>query len=156
MEDGARLLSQAIVSEGNIYMYCHAEMKGVYWEAFYGLEPLEKVKELSLESAPELHPADRVIIFTRFSNDREALSLAKILQDKEIPFVAVSSYALNHDAAIEKDLSTLADVFIPLHIEQGLIPTETGNRIGYPHLICALYVYHNIKFLIDEILEEYE
>jgi len=154
LEDAARLLAQALVGEGHIYLYGDKEMKGVYHEASQGQEPLAKLKELTPESVHELHPADRVIVFTRYANDEEALKIGHALAEKDIPFVAVSSHALQPNPAADKDLSTIADVFIPLHVEKGLVPTETGGRTGYPHLICALYVYHNIKLLIDEILEE--
>jgi hypothetical protein len=54
------------------------------------------------------------------------------------------------------ELSELADVHIPLQLTKGLLPDDFGNRYGYPSSMAALFVYHGLKFTIDEILAEYE
>jgi hypothetical protein len=57
--------------------------------------------------------------------------------------------------ASDKDLTQLADVHIDLRLTKGLLPDETGNRYGYPSAMAALFVYHGLKFTIEEILAEY-
>ena len=44
IEDAARLLTQAAVGEGTIYIYGFGEMEGVTNEALQGIEPLLKAK----------------------------------------------------------------------------------------------------------------
>ena len=144
-EDGARLLAQAPVGDGTIYLFATKEMKAVEFEALEGAETLKYAK--AFVSASELTDADRVLIFTRYSTDKAALELAAQLREKEIPFMAVCTVLDNQE---------WADVHIDLGLKQGLLPDDSGNRYGYPSSMAALYAYYGLKFTIDEILEEYE
>jgi uncharacterized phosphosugar-binding protein len=148
-EDGARLLAQAPVGDGFIYIFGTKEMKSVEFEALEGAEPLKFGKLFTEEDV--LTDADRVVIFTRTSSDSEAVEVAEKLRDREIPFVAVSTVA--DDGG---QLEDLADVHLDLTLKKGLLPDDLGNRYGYPSAMAALFVYYGLKFTIDEILEEYE
>ncbi|MCU9613324.1 DUF2529 domain-containing protein [Caldibacillus lycopersici] len=150
LEDGARLLAQALVGDGDIYIYAEQEMAGILSESMNGQEPLHNVKKLTVDLLPTLTSADRVFIFSRFTNEETVVTVANTLYEMHIPFVAVSSIIGKDDNPLEE----LADIFIPLYMDKGLVPTDTGDRTGFPHLIAALYVYHNVKLLLEEMLEE--
>ncbi|MBS4212567.1 DUF2529 domain-containing protein [Neobacillus rhizophilus] len=151
-EDAARLLAQAPVGDGSIYIYGEKEMKAVAAEAVDGAEPLKSARALSMESVADLDIADRVLIFARTSTDEAPLSIASQLQEKGIPFVAVST-AVDESTG---GLAEIADVHIDLRLTKGLLPDEFGNRIGYPSSMAALFVYYGLKFTIEEIIAEYE
>ncbi|WP_284036680.1 DUF2529 domain-containing protein [Neobacillus sp. 114] len=151
-EDAARLLAQAPVGDGSIYIYGEKEMKAVAAEAVDGAEPLKSARALSMESVADLDIADRVLIFARISTDEAPLSIASQLQEKGIPFVAVST-AVDESTG---GLAEIADVHIDLRLTKGLLPDEFGNRIGYPSSMAALFVYYGLKFTIEEIIAEYE
>ncbi|MBU8914975.1 DUF2529 domain-containing protein [Bacillus sp. FJAT-29953] len=151
-EDAARLLAQAPVGDGSIYIYGEKEMKAVAAEAVDGAEPLKSARALSMESVADLDIADRVLIFARTSTDEAPLSIASQLQEKGIPFVAVST-AVDESTG---GLGEIADVHIDLRLTKGLLPDEFGNRIGYPSSMAALFVYYGLKFTIEEIIAEYE
>jgi hypothetical protein len=141
-EDGARLLAQG----QNIYLVGFREMKAVEFEALEGAEPLKG----ALTNVEAATSADRVLLFTRNSDDQEAVELAGTLKEKDIPFVAVST------SVPDSKLVELADVHIDLQLTKGLLPDDFGNRYGYPSSMAALYVYYGLKFTIDEIVAEYE
>jgi hypothetical protein len=143
-EDGARLLAQ-----GSIYIFATKEMKAVEYEALEGAEPFKGVK--IFDGFEDLTNADRVLMFTRYSNDEAALEMAVLLQEKGIPFVAVSTAVPEGGR-----LAELADVHIDLRLPKGLLPDDFGNRYGYPSSMAALFVYFGLKFTIEEILAEYE
>jgi hypothetical protein len=142
-EDGARLLAQ-----GPIYIFATKEMKAVEYEALEGAEPFQGVK--IFEGVEELTDSDRVLMFTRYSNDTAALEVAAQLQEKGIPFVAVTSAVPEG-----RELLELADLAIDLRLTKGLLPDDLGNRYGYPSAMAALFVYFGLKFTIEEILAEY-
>ncbi|MFS0613453.1 DUF2529 domain-containing protein [Lederbergia ruris] len=150
IEDGARLLAQASAGEGDIYIKGFKEMEGVVIEAIHGQEALQNVQVL--KDLTELKPIDRVILFTRFSDDHEAIELAEQLREKGISFVAASGVRKSDD----KQLPDLADVHINTYVLKPLIPNEDGERVGFPALIAGLYIYTSVKFILDEILSEYE
>ncbi|MCM3664604.1 DUF2529 domain-containing protein [Mesobacillus subterraneus] len=150
MEDAARLLAQAAAGEGTIYFFGTKEMQAIGLEAVYGEEPLQASAVLTDEA--ELEAADRVMIISRYTDDEEAVHIARKLQEKGIPFVAISTIRGENDG---EGLHNLADVHIDLRIKKGLLPDESGNRVGFPTSIAALYVYFGLKFTIEEILEEY-
>jgi Domain of unknown function (DUF2529) len=151
IEDGARLLSQSIVSGGSIYLYGTDEMAAITSEAIDGVEPLSHAVALNKdETLNSITPIDRVLLVTRFSTNPEALTLAKRLNEKGIPFVSISATTENDDESIVD----LADIHIDLPLKKGLVPTEDGNRIGLPYSMTALFVYYGLKFTIDEILKE--
>lgn len=152
IEDGARLLAQAAVGEGSIYICGLKEMAAVEAEATEGAEPLISAKKWT--ALDEIQETDRVLLLSRFSRDKEAVEIARTLSEKNIPFVAVST-------AVEKDsdggdLTSLADIHIDLRLAKGLLPDEEGGRFGYPSSIAALFVYFGLKFTIDEMIAEYE
>lgn len=152
-EDCARLLAQASIGDGTIYIHGFGEMQGVLPEALEGAEPFPNVNPLfneKNEQAP-LAIADRVLLFSRYSDDREAVKLALGLREYGIPFTAVSTLV----PSAEQSLDLLADVHIDLRLQKGLLPDENGNRVGFPSLMAALFAYYGIKFTLDEILSEY-
>ena len=150
IEDAARLLAQAGIGEGNVYFACFGEMTAIEHNALAGAAPFTKLKRWSPEA--ELTSADRVCIFARNGNDTEAVALAKQLNDVFIPFAAVASENEGSDNA----LSELAYAYVSLKVRGGLIPhpTNLGERIVFPHLIAALYIYEAIKMSYDEMVDE--
>ncbi|KON86085.1 hypothetical protein AF332_04150 [Sporosarcina globispora] len=150
IEDSARLLAQAAAGDGKIYIYGTKEMAAIGYEAVQSQEPLRDAA--ILESDAEVAETDRVIIFSRHSDDEDAAALAKSLSEKGIPFVAVSTVKAENNV----NIADLADVHIDLKLAKGLLPDEEGNRFGYPASMAALFVYYGIKFTIEEILEENE
>lgn len=150
IEDAARLLAQAAAGQGKIYIFGTKEMQAVGLEAVYGEEPLQSAAVLTEEV--ELGAADRVLVISRYADDEEAVHVARNLQEKGIPFVAISTIRGENDG---EGLHNLSDVYIDLRIKKGLLPDESGNRVGFPTSIAALYIYFGLKFTIEEILEEY-
>jgi hypothetical protein len=150
-EDAARLIAQAAVSEGSIFLFGHKEMEAVVLEATVGAEPLRYAKRFPNE-VTHIQESDRAIIITRYSTDVEAIECGKKLQEIGVPFVAISTKM----ASDTEDLFDLSDVAMNLQLSKGLLPDEVGNRFGLPSSMAALFTYYGLKFTFDEILAEYE
>lgn len=83
IEDSARLLAQALVGDGFIYLHGTNEMDGVVAEALFGAEPMQQAKRLfENDKEAEVTSADRVLLISRFSTDEEAVSIAKNFKKK--------------------------------------------------------------------------
>ncbi|MBO9130097.1 DUF2529 domain-containing protein [Bacillus sp. 165] len=151
IEDGARLLAQALVGHGTIYIHGTKEMEAIVLEATMGEEPLTNTKPLFTEGKmANITPADRVLLFTRFSNDQVTIELAKKLQDEGVAVVGVSAL----QDAIDS-LQQVVDVHIDTKLTKGLIPDEDGTRYGFPSIMTGLFAYYGVVFTIKEILADY-
>ncbi|PDY47419.1 DUF2529 domain-containing protein [Bacillus pseudomycoides] len=152
IEDSARLLAQALVGDGSVYLHGTNEMDGVVSEAVHGAEPLKHAKRL-IENGTKaaVTSADRVLLISRFSTDENIISLAKQLQEEGHSIVGISAIQ-NGEVSLEQ----FTDVHIDTKLLKGLIPDDEGNRYGFPSLILSLFAYHGLKFTIDEMINEYE
>ena len=149
--DAARLLAQAGIGQGNVYFACFDELAAVELNALSGVQPFYKLVKWSNDIV--LTEADRVCIFTRSAFNEDAVALAQRLYDEFIPFAVVTS---EKEEAEGNDLANLAYVYVSLTIRGGILPhpTNLGERIVFPHLMGALYVYEAIKMEYDEMVGE--
>jgi Domain of unknown function (DUF2529) len=150
IEDAARLLAQAAVGQGSIYIKAYGEMEAVTAEALHGAERLPSVKKFD-ESVP-LTEADRILVVTRLSTDEEAVGFAKGLADEGVPFVGISGLVGENEG-----LAEIADLHLDTKVIKGMLPgEEIGERVCMPTSMAALYIYFALGFVIREMLEEYE
>lgn len=148
LEDAARLLAQAVIGDGHIYIHGFKEMKGIVSEALEGIDAIANCKVMP--NIEQISSVDRVLLFTRNSDDPEAITLAKQLEELNVPFVGVSTV---HDD-MKTGLQDLAHIHINLNVKRGLVPTDTGERVGFPSLLVALFAYHGIQLTLSELLDE--
>ncbi|KGR80183.1 DUF2529 family protein [Ureibacillus manganicus] len=148
IEETARLLAQASVGEGKVYLACFDELEGVELNALNGSEPFHKLAKWTPETV--ISDVDRVCIFTKSCENEAALAFAKKLSEEFIPFAAVASEKADEN----NPLSELAYTYISMKIRGGILPhpTKLGERTLIPHLLGALFVYEAIKLNYDEII----
>lgn len=153
LEEGARLLSQALVGDGKIFIKGFGELQSVELIATLGPEPLKRARTFNKNTnMEEICSMDRVLLVARHSNDVEAIEFAKKLIEREVPIVAITTI-VNQDT---ESLNELVDVHIDTHLTRGLLPDEVGGRFGLPTSLIALYTYYGLSFTIQEIVDEYE
>lgn len=148
IEETARLLAQASVGEGKVYFACFDGMEGVELNALYGAEPFYRLEKWTPDTV--ISDVDRVCIFTKSSQNEDALALAKQLTEEFIPFAAVASEKADEG----NPLSELAYTYVSMKVRGGILPhpTKLGERTLIPHLFAALFVYEAIKLSYDEIV----
>ncbi|MBU8905856.1 DUF2529 domain-containing protein [Desertibacillus haloalkaliphilus] len=151
IEDSARALAQAIVADGTIYIHGVGEMAAVTAEAQYGQERLPHCQALMTDNtiAPWTN-RDRIILFARFADDGDVVELAKSLQADGAVVIGVSAVRETENP----QLNEIADFHIDTKLLQPLVPTESGERIGFPAVMTALYVYYGLYLTTMEIVEE--
>ncbi|SOC34710.1 DUF2529 family protein [Ureibacillus acetophenoni] len=148
IEETARLLAQASVGEGKVYFACFDGLEGVELNALHNSEPFYQLEKWTPDTV--INDVDRVCIFTKSSQNEDALALAKQLAEEFIPFAAVASEKPDEG----NELSELAYTYISMKVRGGILPhpTKLGERTLIPHLFSALFVYEAIKLSYDEII----
>ncbi|SDH90738.1 protein of unknown function [Planococcus glaciei] len=141
IEDTARVLAQAAIGEGTIFLAAFGEMKAVALSALEGAEPLQSAAQWQPDSV--ITSADRVWILAK---NHESDELANRLNDAHLPFAML--------VAEKRSNEMEADAFVSLKIDKGLLPTDDGERTVVPHAMGALFVYHAVKMAVDEMLAE--
>ncbi|HZG59034.1 MAG TPA: DUF2529 domain-containing protein [Anoxybacillus sp.] len=152
LEDGARLLAQALFGDGHIFLHGFNEMEAIVLEATKGQEPMPKAKKL-IENGTmaDVDETDRILLITRFSHDKEAIALAQQLKERGLQIVGLSAVVDEANAS----LVDYVDVHIDTKLVKPLIPDEDGSRFGFPAVMTALFTYYGLLFTIKEILDEY-
>ncbi|MCA1032129.1 DUF2529 domain-containing protein [Bacillus timonensis] len=154
MEEGARLLAQAVIGDGSIFVHGFQEMHGVALEAISGPEPLPSSLPLyQQDTMHEIKPIDRVLLITRFSTDEDAIQLAEELTQKGISVVAISAVLKD---ATGKSLVDIVDVHVDSKLSKPLIPGDDGSRFGLPTIMACLFTYYGVAFTLKDMIEEYE
>jgi hypothetical protein len=149
LEDCARFLAQAIVGEGSIFVHGTKEMAGILSEVSEGLESNSSILPLYVNgSMQSVSPVDRVLLFTRTTNDEECIELVQTLQKMDIGVACVTT---GND---DEGLFEMADVSINHFITRKLVPTEDGDRTGFPSLMSGLFIYHCLTLSIKDILDD--
>jgi len=151
IEDGARLLAQAVIGDGRLFIHGLDEMEAVVADATKGKDALPKAEPLFENGTlrHDIDETDRVLLIARLANDERAIALAEQLSGK-VPVVAISA-----DVEGERSLADVVDVHIDSKLTKPLIPKEDGTRFGFPAVMTALFAYYCLFFTIHEILEEY-
>jgi len=151
-EDASRFLAQAVIGEGCVYVHGTKEFAGIVSEITDGAEQNESIKPLLINGEIQsLSPVDRVLLFTRQTDDQEAILLANKLSESNIGLVIVSTTINGED-----HLSELADVFINYELTRKLVPTDEGDRICLPTLLTGLFIYHCLLLTMSEILLDFD
>ncbi|WP_152608270.1 DUF2529 family protein [Halalkalibacter okhensis] len=152
LEDAARLLSQALVGDGRIYIYAKDEMAAVSAEALYGKESLSRISPLFEEGTlAQLDSADRVFLLSRDSDDEEMVAIAEQMSEQNMSVVGLTA---SHRNEGKRQWTDLVDIHLDLGVTNSLVPTDTGDRMGYPASLLAMYTYFCLYLLISEILSE--
>lgn len=151
IEDASRFLAQAIIGEGKVYIHGIKEFSGIASEVIYGVEKSDSFVPLFEDGEIQsISSVDRVLLFTSQTDDEEALQIAKNFSESGIGLVVVST-TINED-----HLTHLADVFVNYELTRKLVPTEEGDRTGFPSLLIGLFIYHCLILTINEILADFE
>jgi uncharacterized phosphosugar-binding protein len=153
LEDGARLLAQAVIGDGRILLHGFHEMEAVVIESLYGPDPLPKAARLMENGRlrDDIDETDRVLLIARFSNDKDAISLAERLKEQGLEIAAISAVVKDE----QPSLVDIVDVHIDSKLLKPVIPKDDGSRIGMPTVITASFAYYCLLLTMDDILEEY-
>lgn len=146
LEDAARVISQSIVSDGQIFWYGEGEMQGIVSLACYGEDGFDN--SLVANENTSFSAMDTFIVASPNISDPFVRILIDNAEGAGASVITIYSFA-------ESDHS-VADFSFCTGVKHGLVPMESGKRIGSPHLLVALNLYYQLYFAVMEMLEEHE
>ncbi|MCC4723127.1 DUF2529 family protein [Salinicoccus sp. RF5] len=146
IEMAARLLAQAVGSEGEIHLQTFHDFRGI--EPFLLTGSLALPKTRSFDSPEAVDAPDRVLVLAN-QFDEEVKSAITALQDAGKEFVLVSNYN-KHEAELMDHLHHYIDLSSP----RSLIPTPNFDKIVNPYISAFLYFYDHLFVLVDEMTNE--
>ncbi|WP_414047214.1 DUF2529 family protein [Macrococcus equi] len=141
LDIAGRLLAQAVVGEGKIYVKGFGDLK--YFEDFV-VSSKENLFDAAIYTTDNLVDAtDRVLVMSD-NYDESTAAFVDSLESRDIDYVLVCN----------KHEGINAMNFIDLSTPRALVPTEDFSRIITPHLMAMNYIYYAIYSVMHEMLVE--
>lgn len=141
LDIAGRLLAQAVVGEGKIYVKGFGDLK--FFEEFAA-----NSKENLFDAAVYISDAlvdgtDRILVMSD-AYDESTAEFVDSLEARDIDYVLVCN---KHE-----DIRSMN--FIDLSTPRALVPTEDFSRIITPHMMAMNYIYYAIYSVMHEMLIE--
>ncbi|WLD93191.1 DUF2529 family protein [Alkalihalobacillus sp. AL-G] len=147
LEDCSRLLAQTITADGTVFVEGLDELEAVSVAAITSEETLPSIAPF--DSKTVLEPQDCLIVFAKTTDDERLKQLVEVAGANGASIISIG-------AMIEEKGFINTDFHIDTTLLTGLVPTDEGDRSGYPVVMCTLYVFHALVFTTREMLEEYD
>lgn len=141
LDIAGRLLAQAVVGEGRIYVKGFGDLK--HFEDF-AVQSKENLFDAAVYISDALVDAtDRVLVMSD-EYDESTAEFVDSLEERNIDYVLVCNK--------HADIQSMN--FIDLSTPRALVPTEDFSRIITPHMMAMNYIYYAIYSVMHEMLVE--
>ncbi|KKK35153.1 hypothetical protein WN59_05890 [Salinicoccus sediminis] len=146
IEMAARLLAQAIHSEGEIFMKTFHDIAGMENYLTEGTLSLAKAKRL--DDISRVGTPDRVLVAADMF-DEEVKAFTESLESAGVEFVLICNFNKHESERLNQ-----IHHYIDLSSPRPLIPTPNFDKIVNPYMSAFLYIYNHLYVLIDEMTNE--
>lgn len=153
LEDAARIICQAIISDGTLYIWSEGDLAGLTHQAVSANDAIKDCRELTNNDLAKLNPLDTLILAAADRQSPAGENLVQAANHAGTRLIGISSDAPLDESA-GAPWTDKVDVLLSNGVKQGLVPQDDGSRIGTPHLLAALYLYYPLYFAVNEILED--
>lgn len=146
IEMAARLIAQAVSSEGEVRLATFHDFTGIQSYLLEGALSLPKAQPF--ETVESLDAPDRTLVIAD-QFDESVKQLVNALEEAGKEFVLISNYN-KHEAEILDSLHHYIDLSSP----RPLVPTPDFDKIVNPYISAFLYLYDHLFVLVDEMTNE--
>lgn len=148
IEIAARLLAQAVGTDGNILLKTFHDFRYIETLLIEGEESLPDIK--SFETIQNVTTPDRILVVAKDFDDDVKTFIQK-LEDKDMDYCLICNKN-------KEDAETLESIFhfIDLASTRKLVPTADFDRIINPYVSALLFIYYNLYIFIDEMTADDE
>ncbi|MCE7792446.1 DUF2529 domain-containing protein [Salipaludibacillus sp. CUR1] len=150
IEDASRAIAQSVISDGRLFWCGDNEMEGLTIQACSGEDRIPG--SIKIGKAPSFTEMDTLVTASSSLENPRLEHLADEAKKQGATVISICS----GDNAEKNVWQDKADFSFNTHIQHGLVPMESGNRIGKPHLLIGLHIYYRLYFSVMEILEEHD
>ncbi|PSL45822.1 uncharacterized protein DUF2529 [Salsuginibacillus halophilus] len=152
LEDGARLLAQAVKGSGTLYTTATPKAAGIEAAARCAADAPAGCTPFPDDNNKDFSPMDRVLIFSA-AGEKEALTeLLEQAAASFVPAVVIGPEAV--DVASAEGVE--APIHIPTYATDGLVPDLDGSRFGDGTTLAGLYAFQLLALFIQDMLEDAE
>ncbi|CAD2072098.1 DUF2529 family protein [Phocicoccus pinnipedialis] len=148
IEIAARLLAQAVGTDGNILLKTFHDFKFLESFLIEGEESLPDIKVF--ESIQNVTTPDRILVVAK-DFDEEVKAFVQELNHKDMDYCLVCNK--NKEDA---DFFNSIFHYIDLSSARKLVPTADFDRIINPYVSAFLFIYYTLYIFIDEMTSEDE
>lgn len=138
-EMASRLLAQAIMTEGEIYIKSFDEAN---FFNDYLLNSQEKLPKSKYYQGEHLTSADRIVVIAPHYTDQVHEMIANI-EEASIDYVLICNKSSEMIDSIMH--------FIDLKTSRAIVPNESYEKFITPHLMAINYVYYKLYILLEEM-----
>ena len=148
IEIAARLLAQAVGTDGNILLKTFHDFKMIEPLLIEGEESLPDIK--AFESIQQVTTPDRILVVAKDFDD-DVKTFIQELEDKDMDYCLICNKN-------KEDAETLEGIFhfIDLASTRKLVPTANFDRIINPYISAFMFIYYNLYIYIDEMTNDDE
>lgn len=141
LDIASRLLAQAVVGEGKIYVK--------------GFGDLRHFEEFVVDSEESLFGAEKMITESVLDQTDRVLLMADTYDEAVIEYIKdLEAFNIDYILVCNKDERIASMNFIDLSTPRAIVPAEDFSRIIRPHMMAMNYIYYVIYAGMKELLEE--
>ncbi|SDI47449.1 DUF2529 family protein [Natribacillus halophilus] len=146
--DGARLLAQALVGNGNIYVCAGKPFASLAETIVHNQDTPGRIHFIPWYKKEQATAADRLLVLTDGSETEEDTSQLQQLLEAYIPlvFLGPAHPRLTFVEGME-------DPIVITTPSSPIVPDYDGDRRGYPTEIAIIYAYQAIIFEILDMID---
>ncbi|AXF56403.1 DUF2529 family protein [Salicibibacter kimchii] len=147
--DSARLLAQALVGEGNIYLLANERFSALADTLVQNEDTPKRIQRMSRKQKEALSAADRMLVLSDGTETKEDASYLQGLLQAHIPIVFLGPGHPN--LSFEEGMEEPMGITTP---SSPIVPAPDGSKRGYPTEIAIIYAYQAMMFELSEMIAE--
>ncbi|QQK81673.1 DUF2529 family protein [Salicibibacter cibi] len=147
--DGARLLAQALVGEGTIYVIANKRFSALADTMVQNKDTPKRIQRMTQQQKKALTTADRMLVLSEGTETKEELLHLQDLLQAHIPivFLGPGSPGLSFEEGMEEPMVITTP-------SSPIVPAPDGNKCGYPTEIAIIYAYQAMMFELSEMIAD--
>ncbi|QQK78007.1 DUF2529 family protein [Salicibibacter cibarius] len=147
--DSARLLAQALVGEGTIYVMANKRFSALADTIVQNEDTPKRIQRIAQQQKEALTTTDRMLVLSEGTETKNELLYLQGLLQAHIPlvFLGPGSPSLSFKEGMEEPMVITTP-------SSPIVPAPDGSKSGHPTEIAIIYAYQAMMFELSEMIAE--